>query len=72
MTKEEKKIHDLQFEVGQLRLRVEDDETHIKKLMDDLENANKNFIGVMMANEIALRVLNNIVDDVMKLKEGQK
>ena len=62
MTKEEKKIHDLKFEIRQLRLRVEENEMTIKKLMDDLE----------MANEISLKVLNSMVDDVKKLKEEKK
>lgn len=72
MTKEEKQIHDLKFEIRQLRLRVEENEMTIKKLMDDLENANKNLIGIMMANEIAFQVLNHMVDDVKKLKEDKK
>lgn len=37
MTDEEKKIHDLKYELRQLRLRIEDDEMHIKKLMDDVK-----------------------------------
>lgn len=71
MTKEDKKIHDLKFEIRQLRLRVEDDEMRINKLMDDLENAKKNLISIMMANEIALQVLNKMVDDVKALKEDK-
>lgn len=72
MTDEEKKIHDLKFEIRQLRLRVEENEITIKKLMDELDNANKNLISIMMANEIALQVLNKMVDDVKVLKEDKK
>ena len=61
MTDEEKKIHDLKYELRQLRLGVEDDKMHIKQLKDDLESIKKNLIGIMMANEIALQVMNKIV-----------
>ena len=72
MTDEEKKIHDLKYELRQLRLGVEDDKMHIKQLKDDLESIKKNLIGIMMANEIALQVMNKIVDDVKTLKEEKK
>jgi len=72
MTDEEKKIHDLKFELRQLRLRVEDDEMHIKQLQDELKNAKKAVIDIMMANQIALQVMNRMVDDVKKLKKEEK
>lgn len=72
MTEEKKKEHDLKWELRQLRLRLEDDEMHIKELKEDLKNAKKTVIDIMMANQIALQVLNNIVDDVKKLKEEKK
>lgn len=72
MTKEKKQDHDLKWELRQLRLRLEEDEMKIKKLEDDLANAKKTAINVMMANEIALQVLNKMVDDVKMLKEAQK
>ena len=72
MTKEKKQEHDLKWELRQLRLRLEEDEMKIKKLEDDLANAKKTAISVMMANEIALKVLNRMVDDVKALKEAQK
>ena len=67
-----KEKHDLKWELRQLRLRLEEDEMKIKKLEDDLANAKKTAVSIMMANEIALQVLNNMVDDVKKLKEAQK
>ena len=72
MTEEKKKEHDLKFELRQLRLRLDEDEMKIKKLEDDLKYAKKTAISLMMSNEIALRVLNQMVDDVKKLKEGRK
>lgn len=72
MTKEKKQEYDLKWELRQLRLRLEEDEMKIKKLEDELANAKKNFISIMMANEIALQVLNKMVDDVKALKEAQK
>ena len=72
MTEEKKKEHDLKFELRQLRLRLDEDEMKIKKLEDDLKNAKKTAISLMMSNEIALRVLNQMVDDVKKLKEAKK
>ena len=72
MSEEKKKEHDLKWELRQLRLRLEDDEMHIKELKEDLKNAKKTVIDIMMANQIALQVLNNIVDDVKKLKEEKK
>lgn len=72
MTEEKKQEHDLKFELRQLRLRLDEDEMKIKKLEDDLKNAKKSVISLMMANEIALRVMNQMVDDVKKLKEAQK
>lgn len=72
MTEEKKKEHDLKFELRQLRLRLDEDEMKIKKLEDDLKNAKKTAISLMMSNEIALQVLNRMVDDVKKLKEAQK
>ena len=72
MTKEKKQEHDLKWELRQLRLRLEDDEMKIKKLEDDLANAKKTAISLMMSNEIALKVLNGMVDEVKKLKEAQK
>lgn len=72
MTKEKKQEHDLKWELRQLRLRVEENEMTIKKLMDELDNAKKNLISIMMANEIGLQVLNHMVDDVKKLKEDKK
>lgn len=64
--------HDLKWEMRQLRRRLDEDEMKIKKLEDDLANTRKNLLNIMMANEIALQVLNQIVDDVKVLKEGQK
>ena len=72
MTEEKKKEHDLKWEIRQLRLRLDEDEMKIKKLEDDLKNAKKTAISLMMSNEIALQVLNHMVDDVKKLKEAQK
>ena len=72
MTEEKKKEHDLKWEIRQLRLRLDEDEMKIKQLEDDLKNAKKTAISLMMSNEIALRVLNQMVDDVKKLKEAQK
>ena len=72
MTKEKKQEHDLKWELRQLRLRLEEDEMKIKKLEDDLANAKKTAINLMMSNEIALKVLNGMVDEVKKLKEAQK
>lgn len=72
MTKEKKQEHDLKWELRQLRLRLEEDEMRIKKLEDDLSNAKKTAISLMMSNEIALKVLNGMVDEVKKLKEAQK
>lgn len=72
MTKEKKQEHDLKWELRQLRLRLEEDEMKIKKLEDDLANAKKTVIDIMMANEIALQVLNKMVDDVKALKEEKK
>lgn len=72
MTEEKKKEHDLKFELRQLRLRLDEDEMKIKKLEDDLKNAKKTAISLMMSNEIALQVLNHMVDDVKKLKEARK
>lgn len=72
MTKEKKQEHDLKWELRQLRLRLEEDEMKIKKLEDDLANAKKTAISLMMSNEIALKVLNGMVDEVKKLKEAQK
>lgn len=63
---------DLKWELRQLRLRLDEDEMKIKKLEDDLANTKKNLLNIMMANEIALQVLNQIVDDVKVLKEGRK
>lgn len=70
MTEEKKQEHDIKFELRQLRLRLDEDEMRIKKLEDDLKYAKKSVISLMMANEIALQVLNNMVDDVKKLKEA--
>ena len=67
-----KKEHDIKWELRQLRLRLDEDEMKIKKLEDDLKNAKKTAISLMMSNEIALQVLNRMVDDVKKLKEAQK
>jgi hypothetical protein len=67
-----KERHDLKFELGQLRLRLDEDEMKIKKLEDDLKNAKKTAISLMMSNEISLQVLNHMVDDVKKLKEEKK
>ena len=72
MTKEKKQEHDLKWELRQLRLRLEEDEMKIKKLEDDLANAKKTAISLMMSNEIAMKVLNCMVDEVKKLKEAQK
>ena len=72
MTEEKKKEHDIKFELRQLRLRLDEDEMKIKKLDDDLKYAKKTAISLMMSNEIALQVLNHMVDDVKKLKEAQK
>lgn len=72
MTEEAKKEHDLKWELRQLRLRLDEDEMKIKKLEDDLKNAKKTAISLMMSNEIALQVMNHMVDDVKKLKEAQK
>lgn len=72
MTEEKKQEHDLKFELRQLRLRLDEDEMKIKKLEDDLKYAKKTAISLMMSNEIAMRVLNQMVDDVKKLKEAQK
>lgn len=72
MTEEKKQEHDLKFELRQLRLRLDEDEMKIKKLEDDLKYAKKTAISLMMSNEIALQVLNHMVDDVKKLKEAQK
>ena len=72
MTEEKKKEHDIKWELRQLRLRLDEDEIKIKKLEDDLKNANKTAISLMMSNEIALRVLNQMVDDVKKLKEAKQ
>ena len=72
MTKEKKQEHDLKWELRQLRLRLEEDEMKIKKLEDDLANAKKTVLDIMMANEIALQVLNKMVDDVKALKEEKK
>ena len=72
MTKEKKQEHDLKWELRQLRLRLEEDEMKIKKLEDELANAKKTAINLMMSNEIALKVLNGMVDEVKKLKEAQK
>lgn len=72
MTEEKKQEHDIKFELRQLRLRLDEDEIKIKKLEDDLKNAKKTAISLMMSNEIALQVLNRMVDDVKKLKEAQK
>ena len=72
MTEEKKKEHDLKWEIRQLRLRLDEDEMKIKQLEDDLKNAKKTAISLMMSNEIALRVLNQMVDDVKKLKEAKK
>lgn len=71
MTEEKKKEHDLKFELRQLRLRLDEDEMKIKKLEDDLKYAKKTAISLMMSNEIALQVLNHMVDDVKKLKEDR-
>ena len=68
MTEEKKKEHDLKWEIRQLRLRLEEDEMKIKKLEEDLKSTQKTAIDIMMANEIAMRVLNQMVDDVKKLK----
>lgn len=65
-----KQGHDLKFELRQLRLRLDEDEMKIKKLEDDLKYAKKTAISLMMSNEIALQVLNRMVDDVKKLKEA--
>lgn len=65
-----KQEHDLKFELRQLRLRLDEDEMKIKKLEDDLKYAKKTAISLMMSNEIALQVLNHMVDDVKKLKEA--
>lgn len=67
-----KQEHDIKWEMRQLRLRLDEDEMKIKKLEDDLKNAKKTAISLMMSNEIALQVLNHMVDDVKKLKEVQK
>lgn len=72
MTEEQKKEHDLKWEIRQLRLRLDEDEIRIKKLEDDLKNAKKTAISLMMSNEIALQVMNRMVDDVKALKEAQK
>lgn len=73
MTEEAKKEHDLKWEeLRQLRLRLDEDEMKIKKLEDDLKNAKKTAISLMMANEIALQVMNHMVDDVKALKEAHK
>jgi len=72
MTEERKQEHDIKFELRQLRLRLDEDEIKIKKLEDDLKNAKKTAISLMISNEIALQVLNHMVDDVKKLKEAQK
>lgn len=72
MTEEKKKEHDIKWELRQLRLRLDEDEMKIKQLQDDLKYAKKTAISLMMSNEIALQVLNNMVDDVKKLKEAQK
>lgn len=63
---------DLKWEMRQLRLRLDEDEMKIKKLEDDLANTKKNLLNIMMANEIALQVVNQIVDDVKVLKEERK
>lgn len=67
-----KQEHDLKWELRQLRLRLDEDEMKIKQLEDDLKNAKKTAISLMMSNEIALQVMNHMVDDVKKLKEAQK
>lgn len=67
-----KQEHDLKWELRQLRRRLDEDEMKIKQLQDDLANTKKNLLNIMMANEIALQVLNKMVDDVKVLKEGQK
>ena len=65
-----KQEHDLKFELRQLRLRLDEDEMKIKQLEDDLKYAKKTAESLMMSNEIALQVLNHMVDDVKKLKEA--
>ena len=72
MTEEKKQEHDLKWEMRQLRRRLDEDEMKIKQLQDDLASARRTAINIMMANEIALQVLNKMVDDVKVLKEGQK
>lgn len=72
MTDEQKQEHDIKWEMRQLRRRLDEDEMKIKQLQDDLANARRTAINIMMANEIALQVLNNMVDDVKKLKEERK
>lgn len=72
MTEEQKQEHDLKWEMRQLRRRLDEDEMKIKQLQDDLANARKTAINIMMANEIALQVLNQIVDDVKNLKEAKQ
>lgn len=72
MTEEKKQEHDVKWELRQLRLRLDEDEMKIKKLEDDLKNAKKTAISLMMSNEIALQVMNHMVDDVKALKEGRK
>lgn len=67
-----KQEHDIKFELRQLRLRLDEDEMKIKKLEDDLKYAKKTAVSLMMSNEIALQVLNRMIDDVKKLKEAQK
>lgn len=67
-----KQEHDIKWELRQLRLRLDEDEMKIKQLQDDLKYAKKTAVSLMMANEIALQVLNRMVDDVKKLKEAQK
>lgn len=72
MTEEKKKEHDLKWEIRQLRLRLEDDETHINMLKDDITNAKKAVNDLIIVHEVMLQILDHLVDDVKALKEEKK
>lgn len=72
MTEEKKKEHDIKWEIRQLRLRLEDDETHINTLKDDITNAKKAINDIIMVHEVMLQILDHMVDDIKALKEKNK
>lgn len=65
MTDQDKKIHDLKFELRQQRLRCD-------KLEQELINLKKTVVNIMMADEIVIQVLNSMTDDIKELKEEKK